>query len=437
MKPIFLASLLLFAGLPVFASEPNQARVFLNEIRTMAGIHGVYKLDSRLSSAASKHCQYWADNFDELKQYAISLHDQVPGIGAYLGNMRARVAHEGYVATVGENVSNGDSDYRESVLSLLASPGHRFNFLSPGLNDLGFSSCSIDSEKDAHDGLMFVYLMGDNHNRAFWKILNQQCQTSQIKYCPAGASDCSTYRCDDGGMVMARPVNQATDRAVPVQSSGIIQYPYHGSTGVPPVSFEVAEYDPTGKGVLGTMLSVEFLPDTLAALQREPTMLLVDKEGVEQPLVPVSASALPDGRPGLRAWFSLRPLLWGSDYTSILGYQLQDRKEETVRKSTFTTTSMGENLIRISGLEQTIVVPKGQRLRFVVDWDLLPSTQRSDFHMRGSYYNEEDKDRTKLQAVNSHVFDVFFYVDKAVVTSDHCNLNITIMSEEEYYLSGQ
>ena len=61
MKQFFLLLSLMFAGLPVFATEPEQVQVYLNHIRSMAGLTGVYGLEPRLNSAAGKHCDYWAD----------------------------------------------------------------------------------------------------------------------------------------------------------------------------------------------------------------------------------------------------------------------------------------------------------------------------------------------------------------------------------------
>ena len=103
--------------------------------------------------------------------------------------------------------------------------------------------------------------------------------------CPASARDCSRgFRCENGLIVLAEWLVPEVEKQFRPQTEGIVIYPGDGATDVMPVAENLTPYDSEEKEERGTVISVEFLPDTLRQLSDEPVASLKDKDGVPVPL---------------------------------------------------------------------------------------------------------------------------------------------------------
>ena len=120
------------AALPAPAEDQKQVLEYVNQYRKFMGLQEL-QLNDSLNAAALAHANYMAMN----KQIT---HEQFANAKGFTGiKPWDRVGAFGYGGSlVGENLSSGNKDYRESIDGLVDAPYHRLTWMNPFFTDLGY-----------------------------------------------------------------------------------------------------------------------------------------------------------------------------------------------------------------------------------------------------------------------------------------------------------
>ena len=384
MRIRYLLVFLLFCGIRGLADDmTDKSRELLDQIRSQSGIAAKFEQHALLDLAARKHCLYWAENFDWLnplkKQGLLNYHHQVRSVDDGIVNLidngsLTRVQQEGYLFEITENVAQGDYDHRVVIHQLMASLGHRLKFLKANMADFGFHYCRIQTANPVIGDGFFVYLMGGKEDRIKRETLDALCKSKGTNVCPVSARDCSNgFKCKNGLVVLAEWLIPEVEKQFKPQTEGIVVYPGDGSVGVMPVAQNVRKYDPERKDERGTIISVEFLPDTLRQLSDEPVASLKDQKGIPVLLQQIESECLGKARPGLRAWFAEQALDSKANYQLEIRYTLDE--EEQVISSHFTTYSAGEGVIKVTERNQSFKVEEGSVVTLIFSRDVFSTEE--------------------------------------------------------------
>ena len=178
------------------SDEENEVLGILNRERAGAGIKSAYQFNTALKEASRRHCLYWSEHYDllrqDLKAGKINRHyaRYIEGSLYYTGNMRERANKQGYTSSVAENVGSGSNDWESAISGLMSSLGHRLSFLNPRHNDIGFFACRMQSAFPEEQLLMHVFMMGNDYERVFDEQRQQAalCKRS-VDVLPCGYSE--------------------------------------------------------------------------------------------------------------------------------------------------------------------------------------------------------------------------------------------------------
>ncbi|NLK67317.1 MAG: CAP domain-containing protein [Campylobacteraceae bacterium] len=129
---------------------------YLNHIRTTSGLNLLSK-NSILSTSALNHAKYSYENEAES-------HDEIEGKPYFTGkNPNERAFYAEYNSFITENLSTNNTDAINSIDGLMSAIYHRFGFLDPKIDEIGWGSYGDDSGKN------FVYNMGNSKLESFCK----------------------------------------------------------------------------------------------------------------------------------------------------------------------------------------------------------------------------------------------------------------------------
>lgn len=417
----------------VLASAEDNATILklLNSERNGAGIEATYKHNSALENAARRHCLYWSEHYDQLRQDLmagkITEHDEVaiPGSRFYTpGSLKQRAERQQYRASVAENLQIGADSWQGAIRNLMSSMGHRVNFLDPELNDIGFYNCRYISAFPEEERMLYVFVMGNDFERVYHEQKSKRCENEASEFCPKGYRTCTLTLCDDRRGVMDSFVRSDAVKLVRHQKSGFLTYPYTGAI-VEPMASNVAKYDEYTGYLRGQMISIELLPDTISHISSLSVQLTEAGTGKTVPVAKVGKN-LPADRPGLNVWLPDFPLNWGGQYRikmkyfhSGLGWQ-SDEIAFTVRKPE-------GNLIPVTDLQQTFSVRKGDVNLFAIDWRLTPSVPVDEIY--GTYWPAGAEFETRV--VGKNLIQVQSFGDMVELENPATGMSITINVHEE------
>ena len=400
----------------------------LNSERKSAGIQSDYQFNKALKDASRRHCFYWSEHYDRLRQSLktgeISWHDEqdIAGSKYYTGNMRERANKQEYTYGVAENIHVGHESWAKAISSLMSSMGHRLNFLDPTLNDIGFYSCHIKSVFPGESQRLYVFMMGSDYGRVFDEKTRELCAKEAFKNCPAGMKTCSVIFCGNGLGVLESRVSYDAASLVHQQSSGFVMYPFNGAV-VEPLSSNLEHYDDDPGPLRGQMISVELLPETQKQISGLLMMLVDIGSDKIVTMVPVS-KGLPANQPGINAWIPQSPLKWGGQYRMVMQYNdFSDGWQ--LREFEFTVQKPEGKMVNISNLQQKVSVKKGEVNLLVIDWNLTP--RRAVNKIEITYWGS---DNYVTKVLEDNVIKVQSYVDKLTIRNADNNIKISVNARD-------
>ena len=421
------------------AQEVDDIRNLLNQLRLQSGVKDEYQQNFFLDQSSRSHCLYWAENFhwlNPIKQQGIlNFHHQVASIedGRVTlvdGGSLVRINREGYDYSVSENVAQGPFNYRVAIHQLMASLGHRMNFLRTDWTDLGFHHCKIKISNPVTGDEFFVFQMGSRKDRVKQEALGALCNTPGTDVCPDDEMDCNRgFPCSNGSLVLLEWFWPEVERRYKSQTEGVIIYPGDHAENVMPVAQNIREFDPEHRLERGTVISADFLPDTLEQLAGEPVATLTDKYGVSQQLREIDRSFLKSYSPGLRAWFAEQPLDWKESYTSEIKYTLRDGEEKTVT-SRFSTYAPGDYVVKVTDRKQHIKVKKGSVVTLLFSRDVFSRADMDTLQTlrdKSPVCTDDCLPNRSIEFVDNR--DTVEFHESTYYTSDEGNMFVTIEVE--------
>lgn len=332
--------LLLLPAAPAGAQSPDtsgaeDALRILNQYRQSAGMIP-FTMDDWLQEAAEGHALY-------LHLNNTRGHGQDQANTGFTGvTPGERVAAAGYNTTfVWENVSSGESIPAASIDSLFSGIYHRFNFLRENPDEIGVGVISGENSR-------YVYNLGNS-------ALDSTC--SQAGGDVSGSS--YTGVCEPDVKVAAADYRSALE-GVAAQNPRQIQWPPHGSSGLPPVFFEESPDPLPDYSVSGYPVSINFndLYVQEAELLAFSLYRSADGEKVET-LEPFTAASDPNATlsPLQFALYSRERLEWGTQYRAEARLRVDGQEE--VYNWSFVTRDPGVPTHRIEGNGETITATPG------------------------------------------------------------------------------
>lgn len=129
---------------------------YLNSIRSRSNLNTL-KINSTLNNSSLNHAKYTLINSSES-------HFQTQGLPNFTGiNPTDRGFFVGYNSPISENIAINSSDAITSISSLMSAIYHRFGFLDPTIDEIGWGFWGDDENKN------FVYNMGNSRLERFCK----------------------------------------------------------------------------------------------------------------------------------------------------------------------------------------------------------------------------------------------------------------------------
>ncbi|QKF85722.1 CAP domain-containing protein [Campylobacter blaseri] len=129
---------------------------FLNAIRIDSGLNSL-ALNQKLSDSSLNHAKYLYEN-NSKSHYETENNRYFTGISP-----KDRAFYVGYNTQITENISINSINSMDSIDGLLSAIYHRFNFLDPTINEIGYGFFGNDKNQN------YVYNMGNSN-------LNEFCQ---------------------------------------------------------------------------------------------------------------------------------------------------------------------------------------------------------------------------------------------------------------------
>lgn len=204
---------------------------YLNTIRVKAGL-SAFTRNEKLDIAAHNHALYLSSN-------KISGHDQTKGMPNFSGEtLKDRAFFAGYNSTlVGENIAH-KQDFKSSTDGLFTAIYHRFGFLNPSYDEIGFAHSYINNFDTS------VFVMGN-------KTINKICEGKGEN----GYGKFYTNVCKNPNLQIKEDNFQ---KATTLAYQKKIVFPYNNSDNVPILfSGEVPDPMPSCK-ITANPISIQF-----------------------------------------------------------------------------------------------------------------------------------------------------------------------------------
>jgi len=340
-KLVILTSLFYYSSLLV-ASQFNEAAAieYINTLRKQAGMTPL-KHYSLLTKSAKNHATY-------LAKHHIQSHYQSKNKALFTGKtVKNRAYYVGYPASsVSENISHGNSTYRDSIDGLMSAIYHRLGFLDPSIDEIGVGRRISNQTPKRY---LYVYNMGNSWQR---------------KLCQTGSSN--TY----GRHYVKSCKNSKTKIKVETydfqkqhrlkNNPSIILWPPANSHQIPPVFFEETPDPLPDYSVSGYPVSVQFNEHFFGQVKLIH-FIIRDEQGnkiTNTRLLTHTTDPNDDLKKSQFVLFPLNRLKWDSQYRVDIKYK---HKSQTHRLQwTFNTTKPAHPLFTLKGHAETIGIKSGQ-----------------------------------------------------------------------------
>ena len=354
--PVAIRLLIFFTPQVDAARQPleiiNQARQFNNLPLLSHQTH--------LQEAASGHVRYMSLN-------SVVGHDQIPGRPGFTGaNCLQRIVSAGYPARFcHENVSFGQSSWRESVEDLFSGIYHRFSFLAFDIDEVGMATSPATSPSQRREtGPYYAYVMGSS-------ALRQMCGGKSSRYGVYGM-------CRDTRFTVSRAEYENASRFFAKQGPDTVIYPWAGQMDVFPAFVNDEHPNPLpGIDMTGQPVSLQFNPSRFRADQIVVGELrLQDRHGRQVACHPrKDKSTDKENRQFTEyeyAWFPQQPLHWNQAYRASVDFWIGQQKHN--KTWTFRTRALpGSCHLELSKQGQRFVVKPNTACTVVLSQQLSVS----------------------------------------------------------------
>jgi len=390
-------------------ADDTSALTYLNQLRAQVAMLP-FSHHEQLQQAAANHAQYLTLN-------NLTGHDEQAGRSGFTGTGPGeRAVAVGYPSRqVSENISYGDSDYRQSVDGLMSAIYHRHGFLAFDRDEIGFARSSYPDNRQA-----WVYNMGNSYVRA---LCSGDAFTGTGRY---------YIGICEPDIRLAAAVYEHALAQLPAANPELVVWPPINGTDIPPAFFEESPDPLPDFSVSGYPISVLFNPDavTTAGVSRFTLYRLPDEHELENTRE-LNEFTDPNQRfNNLQyALFPLERLAWHTRYRVEIDYT-QDGIPYT-KQWTFTTRDLGIPVHTITTGDTLEVVAGGRFAVYIRPSDAYPTLSAgggiSWRYPRGMTIDSEFIDSNTVQlTVDGAVGDaaVFTYNDSSSFTirlTEHAN----------------
>ncbi|MCG8476919.1 MAG: CAP domain-containing protein, partial [Cytophagales bacterium] len=281
--------------------QSNDGLRLLNEARSQNGLPPV-KEQGQLTRAAKSHSYYMAQN-------QTLAHHEHPGMKGYSGTgCLERVVRAGYsIRMCSENLSMGESSWKESIENLLSAIYHRFNFLSFDVDEVG-SAREMGRHRQTDRKLpYYTYVMSNS-------LLRRICEAKQSQ--PSGQYG----MCRNQKLVVNTEQYERASQYYFNTGPELVVYPWSGQRQVAPVYVNREIPDPLpGYYVTGQPVSIQFNPRKFRNKKLAVgELVLREAKGRQVSLLPRRDKQTDSINQKFSeyefAWFPEYPLRWGTQY---------------------------------------------------------------------------------------------------------------------------
>jgi len=309
----------------------KEALTYLNKLRTGAGQPSLLE-NEILNTSALNHSNYLISN-------NTSGHYETADATGFTGVQPwERSAYAGYISSISENVSTGQTSIEESIDGLYSAIYHRFGFQDFDIDEIGIG-VNLSSTG------AYTYNMGN-------KKLNDACSGTSFsgsgRYYTGVCSD-TTFKLEESVYLNAQNANKAAN-------PDKVLWPYANQTGVVPVFFEESPDPLPDYSVSGYPISLKFND------YFNKTVSLISFQLFDSAKNEITNTRLlkKDNDPNNKmtthefALFPLNRLDWNSKYTAKAVYSV-DGVTQTSEWS-FTTKSIGYDFYKITTNSSDITI---------------------------------------------------------------------------------
>jgi len=309
----------------------KEALIYLNKLRTGAG-ETLLVENVILNTSALNHSNYLVTN-------NISGHYETAGKTGFTGVQPwERSAYAGYLSSISENVSTGQTSIEESIDGLYSAIYHRFGFQAFDIDEIGigvnFSGTGA-----------YTYNMGN-------KKLNDACGGTSF----SGSGRYYTGVCSDTTFKLEESVYLNVQNANKASNPSKVLWPYANQINVSPVFFEESPDPLPDYSVSGYPISLKF-NDYFNKTVSLTSFQLFDSAKNE---IANTRLLKKDNDPNSKmtthefALFPLTRLDWNSKYTAKAVYSVDGVTE--ISEWSFTTKSIGYDYYKITTNSSDITI---------------------------------------------------------------------------------
>ncbi len=361
----------------IHSSESNKVLDYLNSLRVQTGLHKLY-LNQNLTNAANNHSKYlfynneYGHREDSNKEYFT---------GEWASN---RAIYSGYLNRfVIENVSTGQSNYKESIDDLFSAIYHRFAFLNLTIDEIGLSQ--VDR--------VYTYNMANS-------LINDRCSKSSYN----GGGTVYFNICKDKDKKISKSDLENRLNYYKSNDPALIIWPPKNADNIPPVFFEESPDPLPNYSVSGYPISVEFNDKKIPEVTVDG-FSLSDENGNNIELIKLMDKDSDNNSRFSRYQFAIFPkyrLKWGSRYYAHLQYK---QNGTTYTKDwCFSTKSLKEyadRFYKISDSSNNITLNIVSNKSYAIY--VVPKDGNDKFYGYNIKYNV-DKDSFKSGLIDGNTF---------------------------------
>lgn len=335
-----ILSFYILGALPSYASETEDAYIYLNQLRQQADMLLLQRHPS-LETAAINHAMF--NNI-----HGIHGHEEQVGLSGFTGiEPKNRAAAMGYHSlSVSENVSwdnNPNSTVKNSIDGLMGAIYHRFGFLTLTHDEIG-----IGISKIAHSNA-YVYNLGNSQ-------LNQLCQRA-----PKRQSNSVIINMCQPEVKLDAQVFKAATATIQGNNPLVVMWPPNQANDVPPAFYEETPDPLPDYVVSGYPISVQFNPLSFTDVSLNSFRLFKmadDSEVFPKRILNHQTDPNQKFTPLEFALFPLRRLEWNTEYRAEVEYS--DRQGASHRLTwQFKTRDLGVPIYTTEAEGDFIQIPNG------------------------------------------------------------------------------
>ena len=295
---VFFSSFLTPAQANDSKQTANEALEYLNALRQAAGLEA-FSFNKQLRDSAYNHAVYLYNTQSTSHFQSNKTSSSFTGY-----DVAERSLYVGYPhSAVGENISGGQQNFRDSIDGLMSAIYHRFGFLDPEFDEIGLAK--IARQPNQHNN-KFVYVMG---NRGF----TQACQGPEEEI---AAGSYFTTMCRDSEKKIPVATRDFIQQQLLDAAPDVVMWPYNQAV-VSPIFLE-EDPDPLPlQSISGYPVSLWFHPQRFRNLRLISFELINSQTNTRVPNIHIlDKDTDPNNKftPQQFAFFPLYRLDWGANY---------------------------------------------------------------------------------------------------------------------------